>query len=95
LLRILGDASLIRADLPDKPVLILGPGKLLAVLAYLACAPSRRARTEELLDVFWRARIAPRRTTIFDKPSGSFGVGLVRTGCYRARCAVATRAGWR
>ena len=42
LLRILGDASLIRADLPDKPVLILGPGKLLAVLAYLACAPSRQ-----------------------------------------------------
>ena len=56
LLRILGDASLIRADLPDEPVLILGPGKLLAVLAYLACAPSRRSRTEELLDVFWASQ---------------------------------------
>ncbi len=56
LLRTLGDASLVRLHRPDTSVLALGPGKLLTVLAYLACAPGRRATTEELLDVFWASQ---------------------------------------
>lgn len=32
---------------------VLGPGKLLALLIYLACAPGRGVRTDELLDLFW------------------------------------------
>lgn len=52
-LRILGTASLGRL-LPDGTVSpLLGPGKALALIAYLACAPGRCASRERLVDLLW------------------------------------------
>jgi TolB-like protein/DNA-binding SARP family transcriptional activator/tetratricopeptide (TPR) repeat protein len=53
LLRTLGEASLASAGSSDRPVVVLGPGKLLALLVFLACAPDRRTTANELLDLFW------------------------------------------
>jgi len=53
LLRTLGEASLASAGSDNCPVVVLGPGKLLALLVFLACAPDRRTTVNELLDLFW------------------------------------------
>lgn len=37
----------------DGPVLIFGPGKPVALLAYLSASPGRSARREHLLDLLW------------------------------------------
>jgi DNA-binding SARP family transcriptional activator len=35
---------------------ILGPGKLLGLLAHLTCRPNRRSRTDQLVELFWSDR---------------------------------------
>jgi DNA-binding SARP family transcriptional activator len=64
-LRTLGTVALCR---PDDQTLILGPGKPVALLAYLAIAPARTATREHLIELLWadadleRARHALRQT---------------------------------
>jgi DNA-binding SARP family transcriptional activator len=51
-LRVLGDVALFR-DEPDPGEPLLGPGKPLALLTYLALSPQRAATREHLLDLLW------------------------------------------
>jgi len=52
-LRTLGCAALERASGDGSRVLLLGPGKTLGVLAYLACAAGRTASRDHLTDLLW------------------------------------------
>jgi DNA-binding SARP family transcriptional activator len=54
----LGAWSLSYAQAGEPPAPLLGPGKPLALLAYLAFAPGRAARREHLVDLLW-ADLAP------------------------------------
>jgi DNA-binding SARP family transcriptional activator len=49
----LGGASLWCAPDDGEPIQILGPGKPLAVLVYLAFSPGRSATREHLIDLLW------------------------------------------
>jgi DNA-binding SARP family transcriptional activator len=51
-LRVLGTASL-GADDPSAAAPLLGPGKPLALITYLALSPQRTATREHLLDLLW------------------------------------------
>ena len=67
-LRTLGKPSLLRITLDGESTEVLGPGKPLAVVVYLACAPGRSASREHLIDLLWsnlnldRARHGLRQT---------------------------------
>ena len=52
-LKTLGAAVLLRATPGQEPVEILGPGKPLALLVYLASSPARSASRERLVDLLW------------------------------------------
>ena len=54
----LGAATLTRTFPDQLPIHLLGPGKLLGLLSYLALAPTRRARVDDLVDVLWGSRDA-------------------------------------
>ena len=56
----LGRAALHRINASGIPVLLLGPGKPLALLVYLAHAPNRSATRDELLDLLW-AHVDPEK----------------------------------
>lgn len=49
----LGGAGLYRPDGEEAPRLVLGPGKPLALLVYLALGPGRSANREHLVDLLW------------------------------------------
>ena len=55
-LTVLGAATLVHPRSGRVPVEVLGPGKLLGLVSYLALAPGRRARVDELVDLLWSAR---------------------------------------
>lgn len=67
-LRTLGQASLSRVHPGGDPVQVLGPGKPLAMVVYLAMTPRRVAMRDELIDLLWshspvaRARATLRQT---------------------------------
>ena len=56
----LGGASLVSPSTsgPERP--LLGPGKPLALLVYLACAPRRTSFRDHLVDLLW-ADVAPEK----------------------------------
>ena len=56
----LGSAGLHRIDAPGASVLLVGPGKPLALLVYLAHAPNHSATRDELLDLLW-AHVDPEK----------------------------------
>ena len=70
LLTTLGEVALLSADRREGPP-VLGPGKPLALLIYLALSPGRSANREHLADLLWsdlepeRARHALRQTLYF------------------------------
>lgn len=49
----MGRASLSYVHLGAEPVELLGPGKPLGLLVYLACSPGRSASREHLMDLLW------------------------------------------
>lgn len=52
-LKTLGDASLLRVLPGGDVVRVLGPGKPLALVAYLTCSAGRSAGREHLIDLLW------------------------------------------
>lgn len=56
-LRTLGGTAVLRAGSPEP---VIGPGKPVALLAYLACAPRRTALRDHLIDLLW-ADVDPER----------------------------------
>lgn len=52
-LKTLGSASLSDGSRPPDAAIVFGPGKPLALLAYLHCAPNRAASRDRLVELFW------------------------------------------
>ena len=52
-LKTLGDAALLRVLPGEEVVKVLGPGKPLALVAYLTCSAGRTATREHLIDFLW------------------------------------------
>ena len=56
LLKTLGAVALSRRDDGAPPVWLLGPGKLVSLLTWVACTPGRQADTGQLIDLLWSDR---------------------------------------
>ena len=52
-LKTLGEASLCTVDADGRAVLLLAPGKALALVAHLASQPGQTANREQLIDLLW------------------------------------------